>query len=233
MTFRKLVLFDIDGTLLSSDGAGRGAIRNALLDEMGTTGPIDDFRFDGKTDPQIVRDLMQAVDHPDAESDIHVQAVCDRYIELLEREFASGRRASRVFPGVRELLDELEARADVMLGLLTGNLAAGARLKLVAVGIEMERFRVGAFGSDAADRRALPPIAAARAAEVWGTAPSGEQVVIIGDTPADVTCGESVGARALGVATGAYVAADLHDAGAFAVFEDLSDTDRVVAAIFA
>jgi len=228
----KLVLFDIDGTLLSSDGAGRGAIRNALLDEMGTTGPIDDFRFDGKTDPQIVRDLMLAAGHP-AESEIHVQAVCDRYVQLLEREFEGGRRTSSVFPGVRELLDELEARADVMLGLLTGNIAAGARLKLSAVEIEMERFRVGAFGSDSADRRALPSVAAARAAELMGTAPQGEQIVIIGDTPADVTCGESVGARALGVATGSYVAADLHAAGAYAVFEDLSHTDGVVAAIFA
>lgn len=229
----KLVLFDIDGTLLSSDGAGRGAIRRALLDEMGTTGPIDEFRFDGKTDPQIVRDLMLAAGHPDAESEIHVQAVCDRYVQLLEREFEGGGRTSRVFPGVRELLDELEARGDVMLGLLTGNIAAGAKLKLAAAGIAMERFRVGAFGSDSADRRALPPVAAARAAELMGAEPRGEHIVIIGDTPADVTCGESVGARALGVATGSYVAADLHAAGAYAVFEDLSHTDGVVAAIFA
>lgn len=229
----KLVLFDIDGTLLSSDGAGRGAIRSALLDEMGTTGPIDEFRFDGKTDPQIVRDLMVAAGHPHAESATHVQAVCDRYVQLLEQEFAGGQRTSTVFPGVPELLDELEARADVMLGLLTGNIAAGAKLKLEAVGIEMERFRVGAFGSDSADRRALPPVAAARAAEVMGTEPHGEQIVIIGDTPADVTCGASVGARAVGVATGSYSAADLHAAGAYAVFEDLTHTDGVVAAIFA
>ncbi len=82
----KLVLFDIDGTLLWSDGAGRGAIRKALLAEMGTTGPIDDFRFDGKTDPQIVRDLMIAAEHPHANSEEHVQAVCDRYVELLSHE---------------------------------------------------------------------------------------------------------------------------------------------------
>jgi phosphoglycolate phosphatase-like HAD superfamily hydrolase len=176
---------------------------------------------------------MLAAGHPDAESEIHVRAVCDRYVQLLEREFEGGRRTSSVFPGVRELLDALEARADVMLGLLTGNIAAGARLKLAAVEIEMERFRVGAFGSDSADRRALPSIAAARAAELMVTEPQGEQIVIIGDTPADVTCGESMGARALGVATGSYVAADLHAAGAYAVFEDLSHTDGVVAAIFA
>ncbi len=96
----KLVLFDIDGTLLWSDGAGRSAIREALMTEMGATGPIDGYRFDGKTDPQIVYDLMYAAGHPDADSAAHVQAVCDRYVQVLEGELAGGHSVPRLLPGV-------------------------------------------------------------------------------------------------------------------------------------
>ncbi len=227
----KLVLFDIDGTLLWTDGAGRSAIRTALLAEMGSTGPIEGFRFDGKTDPQIVHELLRAFGNPHAESGAHVQAVCDRYVEMLEGELASGKRTPHVFPGVWELLDLIERRDDAVLGLLTGNLAAGARLKLASVGMEFDRFRVGAFGSDAADRGELPAIAAARAAELVGEPPTGEDIVIIGDTPADVTCGVGVGARAIAVATGSYGVAELAAAGAYAVFEDLLDTEGVLEAI--
>jgi phosphoglycolate phosphatase-like HAD superfamily hydrolase len=227
----KLVLFDIDGTLLWTDGAGRSAIRTALLAEMGSTGPIEGFRFDGKTDPQIVHELLRAFGNPHAESGAHVQAVCDRYVEMLEGELASGKRTPHVFPGVWELLDLIERRDDAVLGLLTGNLAAGARLKLASVGMEFDRFRVGAFGSDAAERGELPAIAAARAAELVGEPPTGEDIVIIGDTPADVTCGVGVGARAIAVATGSYGVAELAAAGAYAVFEDLLDTEGVLEAI--
>ena len=228
----KLVLFDIDGTLLWSDGAGRSAIRTAMLAEIGSTGPIDGFRFDGKTDPQIIHELLHASGHPHAESAVHIRAVCDRYAEMLEGELASGRRSPHVLPGVWELLDSLERRDDALLGLLTGNIAAGARLKLASVGMEFDRFRVGAFGSDAAGRGELPAIAAARAAEFIGTIPTGEEIVIIGDTPADVTCGAEVGARAIAVATGSYRVDELEAAGAYAAFEDLSDTEHVLDAIF-
>ncbi len=228
----KLVLFDIDGTLLWTDGAGRSAIRTALLAEMGSTGPIEGFRFDGKTDPQIVHELLRAFGNPHAESGAHVQAVCDRYVEMLEGELASGKRVPHVFPGVWELLDLIERRDDAVLGLLTGNIAAGARLKLASVGMEFDRFRVGAFGSDAAERGELPAIAAARAAELVGEISTGEEIVIIGDTPADVTCGAEVGARAIAVATGSYRVDELDAAGAYAVFEDLLDTERVLGAIF-
>ncbi len=228
----KLVLFDIDGTLLWTDGAGRSAIRTALLAEVGSTAPIEGFRFDGKTDPQIVHELLRASGHPHAESTAHVQAVCDRYVKMLEGELASGKRTPHVFPGVWELLDLIERRDDAVLGLLTGNIAAGARLKLASVGMEFDRFRVGAFGSDAVERGELPAVAAARAAELFGETPTGEDIVILGDTPADVTCGAAVGARAIGVATGCYRADELDAAGAYAVFEDLLDTERVLGAIF-
>src|SRR5688572_23431609 len=160
---RKLVLFDIDGTILWTDGAGRRAIREALVAEMGTAGPIETYRLDGKTDPQIVRELMTMAGHPDAESEAHIGRVCRRYVEVLSAELTAGRHQTRLFPGVESLLFELERRGDVLIGLLTGNLAEGAALKLEAAGIDPTRFRVGAYGSDAAERSALPPIAARRA----------------------------------------------------------------------
>ena len=227
----KLVLFDIDGTLIWSDGAGRGAIRKALLAEMGTTGPIDGFRFDGKMDPQIVKELLLAAKHPQAESPDHVAAVCDRYVGLLETELADETRQVRTLPGVPALLDVLDTRPDILVGLLTGNIKAGARLKLRAAGIDFARFRLGAFGSDAERRDELPAIAAERAAVFMGGVPRGRRIVIIGDTPADVTCGASVGAVSVAVATGSYAAEELAAAGASAVFDTLADTDRVVAAI--
>jgi phosphoglycolate phosphatase-like HAD superfamily hydrolase len=115
--------------------------------------------------------------------------------------------------------------------LLTGNVAEGAALKLRSGGLDPSRFRVGAYGSDSSDRPALPPIAAQRAEPYFGRVPSGADIVIIGDTPADVSCGECIGARAVGVATGAYSIADLESCGAHVVFQDLSDTERVMEAI--
>ncbi len=232
-SMKKLVLFDIDGTLLWSDGAGRSAIREALLAEMGTTGPIDGFRFDGKTDPQIVQQLLSAVGHPDAESETHISKVCKRYTSLLASELVAEDRQIKVFDGVSELLDLLDDRDDAVLGLLTGNVEVGAVLKLRAAGIDPERFVVGAYGSDAAHRPDLPGIAARRAGDVLGETPRGDQVVIIGDTPADVTCGTEIGARAIAVATGSYSVSDLATAGAFATFSSFADPAPVVEAIFA
>ncbi|HWP35991.1 MAG TPA: HAD family hydrolase [Gemmatimonadales bacterium] len=229
----KLVLFDIDGTLLWTDGAGRRAIRQALLDEMGTAGPIDGYRFDGKTDPQIVRELMTAAGHAHATSERHIERVCRRYVSLLAEELERHEGATRLCEGVPALLDRLESRRDAVLGLLTGNLAAGAALKLRAAGLDPARFRVGAFGSDSADRAALPPIAVDRARPLLGRLVSGDDVVIIGDTPADVSCGRSIHARAIGVATGSYSTQALRDAGAYSAFDSFADVAAVLEAIYA
>src|SRR5213592_4624817 len=125
----KLVLFDIDGTLLWTDGAGRRAIQRALLDEMGTAGPIEQYRFDGKTDPQIVRELMTLAGHPDAEAEDRIAAVCRRYVALLAAELAPPSPKPRLLPGVPELLAALEpheAAGRALVGLLTGNVEGGA-----------------------------------------------------------------------------------------------------------
>jgi phosphoglycolate phosphatase-like HAD superfamily hydrolase len=232
----RLILFDIDGTLLWTDGAGRRAIHRALLDETGTAGPIEGYRFDGKTDPQIVRELLTLARHPEAESADRVAAVCDRYVELLNAELDKPSQATRVFPGVTELLTALrphEAAGRALVGLLTGNVERGAALKLRSAGIDPARFAVGAFGSDSHRRADLPGLAAERAARRTGVPFTGADVVIVGDTPDDVACGRPIGARAVAVATGFYGVEALRATGAAHVFADLGDTAAVLGALFA
>jgi phosphoglycolate phosphatase len=226
-----LVLFDIDGTLLLTAGAGRRAIVAALGEEVPDTGAFGNIRFDGKTDPQIVVEMLAAAGQGDSDDSERVRRLLDRYVGLLQRELERPTTRTTLMPGVNLLLDRLEARPEVVLGLLTGNLAQGAALKLRAGGIDPDRFRVGAFGSDAAHRPALPDIAARRAEPLFGRIPRGAEIVIIGDTPADIHCGEAIAARAVGVATGSYSVGELAACGPHAVFEDLSDTERVMDAI--
>ncbi len=228
---RKLVLFDIDGTILLTAGAGRRAITTALSEAVGPAGGFGTVRFDGKTDPQIVAEMLVAAGHDAPHAAERVAALCERYVALLERELARPGTTTTVMPGVHALLERLEALDDVVLGLLTGNVMRGAVLKLRAAGVAPERFTVGAYGSDAAHRPDLPAIAARRAEAHFGRVPAGPDVVIIGDTPADVACGVPIGARAIAVATGGYTLADLAACAPHAVFADLSDTDRVLAAI--
>jgi phosphoglycolate phosphatase len=232
----KLVLFDIDGTLLWTDGAGRRAIHRALLDEAGAAGPIESYRFDGKTDPQIVRELLTLAGHPEAGDDARIQAVCRRYVDHLRAELAKPTQTTQLMAGIVELLDALrplEAAGGALVGLLTGNLAPGAALKLRSAGLDPERFRVGAYGSDSATRADLPGVAAERAAALTGRTFAGPDVVIVGDTPQDVACGRPIGARSVAVATGFYDVAALRAAGATYVFETLADTAAVLDAIFA
>ena len=228
---RKLVLFDIDGTILLTAGAGRRAIVAALSAEVGRSEAFDRIRFDGKTDPQIVAEMLEAVGEADPREAERVARLCHAYVGHLETELGRPTTRTAVMPGVLPLLDRLEARDDVVLGLLTGNIERGAALKLRSGGIDPARFRVGAYGSDAAHRPHLPEIAARRAAPFFGRAPSGSEVVIIGDTPADIQCGQEIAARAIAVATGAYSVSDLAACGPHAVFTDLSATDAVVEAI--
>lgn len=228
----KLVLFDIDGTILHTHGAGRRAVHRALREVFGSIGP-EGHRFDGKTDRQIVRELMTLAGHGDEHIDARMEPMLDRYVGYLRQELAVAHAPPHVYPGVREVLDALEAREDVLLGLLTGNLEPGARAKIESAGFAWDRFRVGAFGSDHEHRPELPAVARERGERLLGRALRGEDVVIIGDTPSDVTCGNAIGARAIGVATGAYVEEELREAGAWATFCDLADVDAVVRAVTA
>ncbi|MBC7843325.1 MAG: HAD family hydrolase [Gemmatimonadaceae bacterium] len=225
-----LVLFDIDGTLLLAHGAGRRAVHRAMVDVFGVTGP-ELHPFDGKTDPQIVRELGALAGVTEDVIHERMSPALDRYFGYLEADITGSPHAVELLPGVHDLLDALEARHDVMLGLLTGNIESGASLKLRAVNIAPERFVVGAYGSDAPVRPALPAIAQSRATRHLGAHLPGSRIVIVGDTPHDLTCGNEIGARAIGVETGRFRAADLHPHNPLAVFADLRDTAAVVAAI--
>jgi phosphoglycolate phosphatase len=227
----RLVLFDLDGTLLWTDGAGRRAIHRALVDVLGTPGPIDGFRFDGRTDGEIVQRLAEGAGI--AADDALVGQVLDRYVTFLTDELAKPTQRTTVYPGVMELLAALERRHDCILGLLTGNVRDGARLKLESGGITIGRFRVGAFGSDSAHRPDLPAVAQRRARDELGLDLRGHDLVIVGDTPSDVTCGNGVGARSIGVATGSFKVPQLLEAGADAAFANLADTAAVLSAVFA
>ncbi|HUH13219.1 MAG TPA: HAD hydrolase-like protein [Longimicrobiales bacterium] len=227
----RLILFDIDGTLMSAGPSPKRAFRRALEDVFGTTGPIDSHDFAGKTDPQIARELMRAAGLDDAEIDPLLPALFEAYLAELALELAGDDYAPMVHPGVRELLDALEAHPhQPLVGLLTGNVEKGAALKLGSVGLQ-ERFRMGAYGSDSERRHELPALAVARARAVGGREFRGAQVVVVGDTPHDVSCGRSLGVFALSVATGPFGADELRQAGADLVLEDLGDTSRVLDAL--
>jgi len=231
----RLILFDADGTLLWTNGAGRRAIHRALLDEMGTAGPIDGYRFDGKTDPQIVRELLELAGHPECRSDDRITAVCRRYVDLLAAELAKPTQATKLYPGIKELLaalDTYESGGRALVGLLTGNVQDGAALKLRSAGLDPARFVVGAFGSDSHARADLPAVAAQRAAERTGRRFTGADLVVVGDTPDDVACARPMGARTVAVATGFFDTAALRAAGATHVFENLGDTQAVLQALF-
>lgn len=229
---RRLILFDIDGTLLHADGAGKRAFHAAIHEVFGPIREPAGYSFAGRTDPQIARDLLRASGYPDAEIDASLPALFGNYVERLEEVIRAVE--VRPLPGVLPLLERIEAAGEpTVLGLLTGNVAGGARIKLRAAGIEPERFRVGAFGSDHADRPELPALAVERAEALTGHRYTGKEIVIIGDTPLDVACGEHLGVRTIAVATGVHPLDELAACGPDHLFPHLGDTERVWEALHA
>jgi phosphoglycolate phosphatase len=226
----KLVLFDIDGTLLSSEGMGRASMQRALDEVFGSPGNPS-YRYDGKTDRQIVREVMRMEGHSDEHIDSRMEKLMELYLDGLRAGAKSGKFNVKPLAGVPEILDALEARDDVVLGLLTGNIAPGARIKLSAAGLDPDRFRVNAFGSDHESRPELPGIAQRRASEVLGLSIAGDRLVVIGDTPADIACGRSLGARSIGVASGHYTVDQLEAHNPYAALPSLADTQQALEAI--
>jgi phosphoglycolate phosphatase-like HAD superfamily hydrolase len=226
----RIALFDIDGTILRSKGAGRRSMERALTRAFGTTGP-ETYRYDGKTDKQIVRETMTAAGFSDADVDERMDAVIADYVRELHVELDGDAHGTELLPGVAALLDAVERHDDIVLGLLTGNVDAGAARKLRVVGVDHTRFRVSAFGSDHEHRPELPRIARDRASVLLGRPVDGADCVIIGDTPADVACARPIGGRAIAVATGGYDVPTLTACEPEAVFADLSHTDAVIRAI--
>lgn len=228
----KVVLFDIDGTLLRTDGAGRRSMEHALFTVFGAHGDPA-YRYDGKTDRQITREQMRWAGISDEVIDARMHDVFAVYAERLEQELASGAEQAVLMAGIPPLLERLGAHERVTLGLLTGNIEAGARQKIRAVNLAWEQFLVNAFGSDHEHRPMLPAVAQERARALLGREVPGEQMVIIGDTPADIHCGRALNVRAIGVATGRYSVDELAEHAPAAVFDSLADTDAVMAQILA
>ncbi|MFL5464042.1 MAG: HAD family hydrolase [Gemmatimonadaceae bacterium] len=226
----RLVLFDIDGTLLNSGGMGRASMQRALGKIFGSPGNPS-YRYDGKTDKQIVRDVMRLEGHSDEHIDSRMEKLIELYLEGLRQGAKGGKFNVRPLEGVVELLDALERRQDVVLGLLTGNVESGARIKLEAAGIDPDRFKINAFGSDHEHRPELPAIAQRRASETLGIEIAGDRLVVIGDTPADIECGRSLGAKAIGVASGHYTVDQLQAHKPYAVFPSLKNTEQVLETI--
>jgi phosphoglycolate phosphatase-like HAD superfamily hydrolase len=227
---RRLVLFDIDGTILSAGGAGARAVRDALLAVFGTVGEIAGYSMGGRTDPQIAVELMTAAGLARDEVERRLPELWEVYVANLHRELAAVRLTP--FPGVVELLERIEAHGDeTVAGLLTGNVREGARAKLAAADLAWERFRVGAFGSDHADRPALPAVAQRRAREALGIRYEGKEIVIVGDTPFDIRCGEALGVRTIAVATGGHPEDELATHAPDHLFPSLADVDAVWDAI--
>ncbi|MFW6039597.1 MAG: HAD family hydrolase [Gemmatimonadota bacterium] len=221
------LLFDVDGTLADTLGAGRAALASAMTEVYGETGPVEIYDFHGRTDPEIVRGLLRAAGRSDADVDRGLGALWPRYLERLSAELAARNGRAVALAGVVSLLDRLAADDRFACGLVTGNLERGARLKLAAVGCA-GRFDFGAYGSDAEERDALPAVALARAERRYGRAFDPRRSVVIGDTPADIRCARAAGTRVLAVATGRHSEWELAEHDPDAVFPDLADTRRVV-----
>jgi phosphoglycolate phosphatase-like HAD superfamily hydrolase len=200
-----------------------------MRDVYGTSGPIDSYDFRGGTDPQIIRDLLGRAGLDEPAILAGETTVYRRYETLLEAEVGDGRGVS-LYPGVRELVETLAGRDDVVVGLLTGNIEAGARIKLRPTGL-WPRFRLGAYGSDDADRTRLPRVAARRAEQLVGRVFSGPDTVIIGDTPRDIGCARAFGAMAIAVATGWHSLEDLAAHRPDHAFADFSDQGPALAAM--
>jgi len=212
----RLVLFDIDGTLVDCGRQVRPLFAGALEEVFGTAGDLDRYDFAGKPDPRIVLDLMTGEGFPIADIVAALPRVRETYLARLEAGLAV--EGMRILPGVVETLARLEGR--VALGLLTGNWESGARIKLGRFGLN-RFFPVGAFGEDGADRSDFPPRALERAARHYGEDFRADQTMIVGDSLLDVACARAHGVRALAVATGRTSASALAAAGADWVVADL------------
>lgn len=225
----RLALFDIDGTLLREGIAPKLAFARALQETYDTTGPVSGFRFAGMTDPQCVAEIMRMAGVPDEVILERRDACLDRYAEHLAKEMRS-HDGAKLYPGVKELLRHLSGRADVVVGLLTGNVHRGAMLKLRRFSLG-DYFRFGAFGDEHEDRCVLARIALEKAGDLLGRPVAGSEATVIGDTPRDVACARAIGARAVIVATGLVSRDELLAAEPDAIldsFEDLEGTLRAI-----
>ena len=222
MIIMQLLLFDIDGTLVDSGGAGVRALDQAFRDVLAIDNAFRNVSMAGKTDMQIVREGL--IKHGISSDNGIIPQITDAYISHLSIELSNSDKHLK--PGIIEALEALKARQDrYMIGLLTGNFEQGARLKLESFGLN-SYFATGAFGSDHEDRNKLLPIAVERFRIISGRDFDFGDCIVIGDTPRDVLCAKPYNATSIAVATGPYSPSSLVAAGADVVVDDLSDTEH-------
>jgi phosphoglycolate phosphatase len=226
---QQLVLFDIDGTLVLTGGAGKRGMSRAFEALFGIPDAFSAVSLAGRTDTSILNDALELHAIPVTASDVAAFRSC--YLECLREEVARTTIGKQVLPGILPLLDALTGSPHAFLGLLTGNYTEAAEVKLGHFDL-WRYFRCGAFGEDAHDRNHLVPIALdrARACGLQSVVAAAD-VVVVGDTPRDVACAHAHGARVVAVATGEYSADQLRTAGADVVFDDFSETASVLDAI--
>lgn len=223
-----LLLFDIDGTLVSTGLAGWDAMGRAFEEIHGVADAFAGIEMSGKTDPAILREAWEAAGIEPAERD--AKAFNDCYVRHLKDTLREPLRERHLKPGLPGLLDAVARRSDVVLGLLTGNVVTGAQLKLESFGV-LHYFRVGAYGSDNEDRKALVPVARLRARQFCVTYIAPERIFVIGDTPRDIECAKAHDVKAVAVATGNYSLEDLQAHQPDLCFADLGDQEAVLEAL--
>jgi phosphoglycolate phosphatase len=220
---KHLLLWDIDGTLIASGGAGMHALQRALREVFGIEGSLADIEFGGRTDTWIMREVFRKFSLPATPENF------SRYFEgyIAALPAALDNPHARVLPGVREILRAAATHGGFAQGLLTGNMRRGAQVKLAHHGL-WDHFAFGAFGDDSEHRNELGPHAVRRALERHGINFAADDVWIIGDTPHDIACGKAIGARTLAVATGGSTLEQLRAHAPTAVLENLADTNAVL-----
>jgi phosphoglycolate phosphatase len=230
---RRLVLWDIDGTLVQAGEVGRDIFTEAFQAVVGRApdqGAARMLAMAGRTDPEIALEFLTA--HEIAEGASHLPAFSEALVTALAAKAAVIRERGRALPGAREALVALGRTEGVVQSVLTGNLQPNALLKLASFELDGHLdFEVGGFGSDHHHRPSLVEVARAKAERRYGTGFPGTATVLVGDTPLDVAAGRAGGARVVAVATGPFSADELRATGADAVLEDLRDTEAAVAAI--
>src|SRR5438045_7743572 len=220
---KRLLLFDIDGTLIHSGGAGVEALKLALKERFGIKDDLHDIEIAGMTDSGIV--ISSVNNHKTPTTADNIAAFLDSYVYFLSLELP--RRKGKLLPGVLELLENLKTRKHLVLGLLTGNVSRGAQLKLGHYGV-WHFFEFGAFADDHHDRNELGAFAQARAKEKHGREFSAEAIDVIGDTPRDIACGTALGARPVAAATRSRSRQKLAEHHPEILIDDLSDVDRLI-----
>jgi phosphoglycolate phosphatase len=226
MTKKRLLLFDIDGTLVNTGGAGVISLRNLVQRRFGVVDDLDDIEVAGKTDRAIIRDILRKYEI--APSEENISEFARIYINDLPNELP--RRRGQVLPGIEDLLRYLQSQPHIVLALLTGNLKRGAQLKLEHYGL-WHFFEFGAFADDHHDRNELGAFAHRRAQEKHGHDFDSADIDIIGDTGHDVACGKAFGARTIAVATGSWPRERLEGCQPDFFFDDFGDVKNVIATL--